>query len=82
MSAQLRTMPTVRGQGARWIVRGYYCVCDASAARITHAPRARLPSQAILQRGCSPQIPLSTEGRGSPRVRPEGRILLVVPADG
>ena len=54
---------------------------DASAARSTHAPRARLPSQAILLRGYSP-VPLITEGGEAVRVFGRKDYLRVVPADG
>ena len=43
-------------------------VIAASVARSHHAPRARLPCQAILLRGVPASNPLYSEGRGGVRV--------------
>ena len=55
--------------------------CVASAARSPHAPRARLPCQAVLLRGYSP-VPLITERGEAVRVFGRKDYLQVVPADG
>lgn len=83
MSAQLRTMPTML-VGTRSMD-----LCEALLAVVTRPQRGvltRVGRDALSGESCSrcsPRNPAQHRGEGvRPRVRPEGQIPQVVPADG